>query len=58
MPIKKIIKNVNIPALGLGTWGLTGKEATETVKKAIQIGYNHIDTAEMYGNENYKSFLP
>jgi len=37
---------------------LTGKEATETVKKAIQIGYNHIDTAEMYGNENYKSFLP
>jgi len=30
---------------------LAGKEATETVKKAIQIGYNHIDTAEMYGNE-------
>ena len=41
----------NIPVLGLGTWRLAGKEATETVKKAIQMGYNHIDTAEMYGNE-------
>ena len=51
MFIKKIVKNVNIPVLGLGTWRLAGKEATETVKKAIQIGYNHIDTAEMYGNE-------
>jgi len=30
---------------------LVGKEATEIVKKAIQMGYNHIDTAEMYGNE-------
>jgi len=51
MPIKKIIKNVNIPVLGLGTWRLAGKEATEIVKKALQMGYNHIDTAEMYGNE-------
>jgi diketogulonate reductase-like aldo/keto reductase len=42
----------NIPVLGLGTWRLAGKEATETVRKAIQMGYNHIDTAEMYGNEN------
>jgi len=41
----------NIPVLGLGTWRLAGKEATETVKKAIKMGYNHIDTAEMYGNE-------
>ena len=41
----------NIPILGLGTWRLVGKEATETVKKAIQMGYTHIDTAEMYDNE-------
>ena len=41
----------NIPVLGLGTWRLAGKEATETVRKAIKMGYNHIDTAEMYGNE-------
>ena len=41
----------NIPVLGFGTWRLSGKEATEAVKKAIQTGYTHIDTAEMYGNE-------
>lgn len=40
-----------IPVLGLGTWRLSGDETTKVVKIALQIGYNHIDTAEMYGNE-------
>jgi 2,5-diketo-D-gluconate reductase B len=41
----------SIPILGLGTWRLSGDETIEVVKMALQIGYNHIDTAEMYGNE-------
>jgi diketogulonate reductase-like aldo/keto reductase len=41
----------NIPILGLGTWRLSGEETAKVVKMALQIGYNHIDTAEMYGNE-------
>ncbi|MFW6149351.1 MAG: aldo/keto reductase [Atribacterota bacterium] len=40
-----------IPILGLGTWRLSGGETTKVVKMALQMGYNHIDTAEMYGNE-------
>lgn len=45
------LKNGNkIPALGLGTSGLRGKQCTEVVKKAINVGYRHIDTADMYGN--------
>lgn len=45
------LKNGNeIPALGLGTSGLRGKQCTEVVKKALKLGYNHIDTADMYGN--------
>jgi diketogulonate reductase-like aldo/keto reductase len=40
-----------MPILGLGTWRLSGGETTKVVKMALQIGYNHIDTAEMYGNE-------
>ena len=45
------LKNGNkIPALGLGTSGLRGKECTEIVKKALKIGYRHIDTADMYRN--------
>jgi diketogulonate reductase-like aldo/keto reductase len=29
---------------------LTGRECTKIVKKALNLGYNHIDTAEAYGN--------
>lgn len=39
-----------IPALGLGTSGLRGKQCTEVVKKAVELGYRHIDTADMYQN--------
>ena len=40
-----------IPAIGLGTWQLRGEECSAAVKAAIEIGYRHIDTASMYGNE-------
>ena len=41
----------NIPAIGLGTWTLTGKAATRLVADAIRSGYRHVDTATMYDNE-------
>lgn len=45
------LKNGNkIPALGLGTSGLKGEECTKVVKQALELGYRHIDTADMYGN--------
>lgn len=40
-----------MPQLGLGTWQLTGRTCNEAVKKALELGYNHIDTAEIYGNQ-------
>jgi diketogulonate reductase-like aldo/keto reductase len=40
-----------IPAIGLGTWDLRGRTCTRTVEQALRLGYRHIDTAEMYGNE-------
>jgi 2,5-diketo-D-gluconate reductase B len=42
---------VRIPALGLGTWRLDGRLARHMVGYALEIGYRHIDTAQMYGNE-------
>ncbi len=41
----------NIPAIGLGTWTLTGEAATRLVAEAIRSGYRHVDTATMYDNE-------
>lgn len=40
-----------IPQLGLGTYPLTGREAEDVIVTAIELGYRHIDTAQMYGNE-------
>ena len=40
-----------VPALGLGTWQLTGDECVEAVRDALELGYRHIDTAEAYENE-------
>ena len=40
-----------MPALGLGTFSLTGQACVKGVNDAIAMGYRHIDTAEMYKNE-------
>lgn len=40
-----------IPALGLGTWNLTGRNCARLVQQALRGGYRHIDTAEIYDNE-------
>ena len=42
---------VQVPALGFGTWQLKGEECSESVRKALKLGYRHIDTAQIYGNE-------
>ncbi len=41
-----------MPALGLGTWALSGRACYDAVRTALELGYRHIDTAEMYGNES------
>ncbi len=42
-----------IPKLGFGTWlAEDGDEATNAVKEALKVGYNHIDTAMAYDNED------
>ena len=44
----------NIPVLGLGTWQNTEPEiCKESVKTALELGYRHIDTAQIYENEEY-----
>ncbi|MGM5484939.1 MAG: aldo/keto reductase [Nanobdellota archaeon] len=40
---------MEIPRIGFGTWQLEQPE--RSIKEGLDIGYKHIDTAEMYGNE-------
>ena len=47
----KLNNEMNIPAIGLGTWELTGSSAKESILNALEIGYRLIDTATIYGNE-------
>lgn len=42
---------VRIPALGLGTHELTGRAAAAIIGHALAVGYRHLDTAQLYGNE-------
>lgn len=41
----------HIPSIGFGTSLITGDECIKVVKKAIEVGYRHIDTASAYENE-------
>ena len=49
---RQTIKGEKVPALGLGTWRLSGEECRRVVERALALGYRHIDTAQMYRNED------
>lgn len=40
-----------IPQLGFGTYKVAPETAQQTVETALELGYRHIDTAQMYHNE-------
>ena len=40
-----------IPALGLGTWQNQGDSCADAVETALNLGYRHVDTAQVYDNE-------
>ena len=45
------VQGARVPALGFGTFRMKGSECAQAVEHAIQAGYRHIDTAEIYENE-------
>ena len=44
-------QGISLPRLGLGTYRMQGDICRAAVESALGLGYRHIDTAEMYGNE-------
>ena len=52
-PVPDIMLNNGqpIPQLGFGVFLVEPEDTAEAVSAALKVGYRHIDTAEMYGNE-------
>jgi 2,5-diketo-D-gluconate reductase A len=51
VPTITLNDGVEIPQLGFGVFQIPPEETAEAVRTALEVGYRHIDTAEMYGNE-------
>ena len=50
-PTVPLSGSVTMPLLGFGTWQIRGDDAYRAVGTALEVGYRHLDTATMYGNE-------
>ena len=48
----KLNNGFEIPQIGVGTWTLRGETARQNVCLALQAGFRHVDTAQMYENES------
>jgi 2,5-diketo-D-gluconate reductase B len=46
------VGGARIPLLGFGTYGTSGTKLQNVLVAALQAGFRHIDTAQMYGNES------
>jgi 2,5-diketo-D-gluconate reductase A len=51
VPTVRLNNGVEIPQLGFGVFLVKPEECAEAVTTALEVGYRHIDTAQMYGNE-------
>lgn len=51
VPTVTLNNGVEIPQLGFGVYQIRPAETVEATRWALEVGYRHIDTAQMYGNE-------
>jgi 2,5-diketo-D-gluconate reductase A len=51
VPEITLIDGNAVPQLGFGVFQIEPDQTADAVRSALQVGYRHIDTAEMYGNE-------
>ena len=52
VPTVELNDGTHIPQLGFGVFQIKPHSTAAAVAAALKVGYRHIDTAEMYGNEN------
>jgi 2,5-diketo-D-gluconate reductase A len=50
--VMTFVSGGRMPLLGFGTWQIRGQEALRATATALEVGYRHIDTATVYGNQS------
>jgi 2,5-diketo-D-gluconate reductase A len=51
VPVVRLNNGVEIPQLGFGVFKVPPEQTEDVTRTALEIGYRHVDTAQMYGNE-------
>merc|ERR1719221_2543086 len=51
VPIRGVDGTIRMPLYGLGTWQYNDTVAKAAVSAAFELGYRHVDTALLYGNQ-------
>ena len=51
IPILVLSNGKTMPQFGFGTFKISPEDTFDAVSSALELGYRHIDTAQMYGNE-------
>ncbi|PSL01577.1 2,5-diketo-D-gluconate reductase A [Haloactinopolyspora alba] len=51
IPDVTLNNGITIPQLGFGTFQIEPEDTKDATLTALDVGYRHIDTAQMYGNE-------
>jgi len=51
VPTTRLHDGTTIPQLGFGVFQVPPEQTAQAVTEALEVGYRHIDTAQMYGNE-------
>jgi 2,5-diketo-D-gluconate reductase A len=51
IPTITLNDNTSIPQFGVGLWQVPPADTERIVSEALEVGYRHVDTAQMYGNE-------
>ncbi len=54
IPDIELNNGTKMPEVGFGMWRITNRvECVDSVVRAVEAGYRHFDTAQIYGNEQY-----
>ena len=53
----ELCPGVRMPSIGFGVYQVPALTATEVVRSALEVGYRHIDTAQVHDKATFKHIM-